>query len=109
MFMSRRPFLWLHITALCSGDEHGCEKWLTDSLRVKYDQKQDKGSFFINMTTALPPSGRVRVQTETFSGSTGRSLSTSTVPKRAKWQDRRIIPANIWQKRPLMRVFLAMS
>ncbi len=62
---------------------------------MKYDQKQDKGSFFINMTTVLLPSGRVRVQTETFSRSTGRSLSPSTVPKRTKWQDRRIIPVNI--------------
>ena len=47
------------------------EKCLTEWRRVKYAQKQDKRSFFINMTTVLPPSGRVGLQAETFSGSTG--------------------------------------
>jgi len=83
---------WLDTTELCSADEHGCEKWLTEPLEVKYAQKQDKMGFGANMTTVLPPSGGVGLQTQTFSGSAKVSRHPSRVPKRPKWQDRRIIP-----------------
>ena len=36
MFMWLQRFPWLNITVLCSGDEHGCEKWLTESPRERY-------------------------------------------------------------------------
>jgi len=35
-FMWRRRFSWRgHYRALCSGNEHGNEKWLTESLGVR--------------------------------------------------------------------------
>ena len=61
---------------------------------MKYAQNEDKRHLFINVTTVLPPSGGVGLQTETFSGSAEVSLRPSRVPKRSKWQDRRIIPDN---------------
>ncbi len=42
-----------------SGDEHGCEKCLTESPRVRYAQKQGKRVFFGNVTTALSLSSLV--------------------------------------------------
>jgi hypothetical protein len=53
------PSPWLDTTGLCSGDEHGCEKWLTESLGMGYAHKEDKIGFFANMTTVLPPSAHV--------------------------------------------------
>jgi len=57
MFMWRRRFPWPDIAALCSGDDHGCEKWLTESPGVRYAQKRDKIGFFSNVTTVLASLG----------------------------------------------------
>ena len=59
MFMWRRRFPWPDITAPCSGDEHGCEKWLTESLGVRYAKEKNKAGFFSNVAKVLPPSGLV--------------------------------------------------
>ena len=39
MFMWRRRFRWWDVTALGSGEEHRCDKWLTESPGVMYAQK----------------------------------------------------------------------
>jgi len=39
------------ITGLCSGYEHGCEKWLTESTEVNYAQKPVKSLFSSKMVT----------------------------------------------------------
>ena len=59
---------------------------------MRYAQNQDKRELYINVTTVLPASGVVGLQTETFSGSVKVSIHPSWVPKRSEWQDRRIIP-----------------
>jgi hypothetical protein len=42
--MWRRRLRCRDITAQCSRDEHGCDKWLTESLGLRYVQKHDKGA-----------------------------------------------------------------
>jgi len=96
MFMWLQPSLWPDITELCSGDERGRKKRLTKALAVKYAQNRDKRHLFINVKTVLPASGGVGLQTQTFSGSAKASRHPSRVPKRSKWQDRRIIPVKIF-------------
>jgi hypothetical protein len=48
--------------------------------------------FFINMATVLLLSGCVVHFPHTFGRSSGRPLCPSRVPRRSKWQNRRIIP-----------------
>ncbi len=52
-----RRFPWPDIIALCSGDEHGCESWLTASPGVRYAQKPENTGFFSNMAGVLRVSG----------------------------------------------------
>lgn len=37
---------WHDTTKLCSGDERGCEEWLTESLGVRYAQERAKNPYF---------------------------------------------------------------
>ncbi len=91
MFMLRRRFLWLDITALRSGDER-TEFWLTVRRTVRYVQKQGKCSLLSKVATVFPGAGRVGIHAETFSGSAAPSRHPSKAPKRSRWQDRRISP-----------------
>src|SRR5208283_1413989 len=70
--------------------------WLTEGRSVMYAQKQGKRGFLISVTTVLPASGRVGHLLRPFLGPVGRSLCPSRVPKRSKWQDRRIIRARLY-------------
>ncbi len=69
MFMWRRHSLWPNITVLCSGDEHGCEKWLTKWPGARYPQNQKNTGFFSNVTTVLPPLRFIVDYTRIFWGS----------------------------------------
>jgi predicted PurR-regulated permease PerM len=64
---------------------------LTELLRVKYAQNKGKRSLFINVTMALP-----RLVAWDSCGDllrvSGPTSLPPRVPKRSKWQDRRIIP-----------------
>ena len=46
MFMWRRHYPWLNITVLCSGDEHGCETWLTEWPGGRYPSETGKYRLF---------------------------------------------------------------
>ena len=86
-----QPFPWPNITELSSGE--GAEEKSIDGGAVgEVRSKTGKKSFVINMTTVLPASGRVVTPNRDLLGSAGYSLHPSRVPKRSKWQDRRIIP-----------------
>ncbi len=41
-----QPSPWPDSTRLCSDDEHGCEKWLTEAPGARYAQIRAKYSFF---------------------------------------------------------------
>ena len=47
MLMWRRHFRWQDVTALCPGNEHRCDKWLTESTGVTYAHKRVKILFFM--------------------------------------------------------------
>gem|GEM_PF-4253681 len=42
--MWHRRFRWSDITALCSGDEHGCGKCLTEAPGVRYGAMGGRGN-----------------------------------------------------------------
>jgi hypothetical protein len=95
MLMCRRRCPCMDITAQCSGDEHGCEEWLTEPLRMRYAQQHDKAGFFTNLMTVLSLSGPVGGPRATVSGSGERSLASSSPARPPEWQDRRTIPAEV--------------
>lgn len=64
----------LNITSRCSGDKHGCEKWLTEPRGIRYAQNQDKAGFFTNLMTVLSLSDLLGGVRATVSGSGERSL-----------------------------------
>jgi len=92
-------FLWPDIAMLCSGDERG-EKTVDRAAEDEYTQKQGKRDLFFNATTTLPASGRVALPTEIFSGSAGRPLCPSRVPKPSKWQHYCIMPGSVKRNDP---------
>jgi len=68
MSMWRRRFPWPDITALCSGDEHGCEKMLDRVSGVRYVQRAENTGFFSNVMRVLPLSSLLGGDTEPFPG-----------------------------------------
>jgi len=67
MFLWLQRFPW-HDAVLGSGEDHGCEKCLTESLGFRYAQNRDKIGFFRNMTPVLPRSDLVEGVNESFAG-----------------------------------------
>jgi hypothetical protein len=82
----------LNITSQCSGDKHGCEKWLTEQRGIRYARNQDKAAFFTNLMTVLSLSDFLGGARTTVSGSGERSLASLSPHRPRKWQNRRIIP-----------------
>lgn len=83
--------LWPGTTAACSGDELG-GKAIDGATEGEVRLETGRKGPFVNMTTVLPLSSRVGHGSHAFSGPGDQSLYPSRVPKRAEWQDRRIIP-----------------
>ena len=65
---------------------------------MTYAQKQAIRGFLGNMTTVLPLSSRVGHPTEPIVGSAGGPLCPQGSKKLPKWQDRRIIPVEIYKE-----------
>jgi hypothetical protein len=88
------PSPWPGTTKLCSREERG-GKAVDGVTEVKYGQKQNRRGFFINMTTVWPASSHVGRHTETSLESAKQSIHPSRETKRARWQEHRIIQAEM--------------
>jgi hypothetical protein len=92
MFMLRRRSPWPHIPALCSGDEHGGEKWLTEPRGVGYAQKWATNLLQAIWWLLSDSESQESRRGETV-GSSGPSSDRSSPRRRPRWQARRIISA----------------
>jgi hypothetical protein len=86
-----RPCSGLGTTRMCLGEGPRLESSLTWGNAVRYAQKQDKPSFFSNVTTVLSLSGQVPDHKGAFSGSEESSSDRAPAQTPPKWQDRGII------------------
>jgi len=93
MFMWHRHSPWLNITVLCWGDEHECDKWLTESPAARHAYKQGRRSLFSNVTAILPSSCFVRDHPRALSVSGVQCRDAIHGQKLGISQDRSIIPA----------------
>jgi hypothetical protein len=90
------PSPWPGTTKLYSGDEGG-KKVLTEAEGDVRSETGKKGPFH-QRDDRLASVGSRGTPGETFSGSAGRPLCPSGLPKRSKWQGRRIIPNNVQRR-----------